>query len=142
MFVSFHQCCCCCYFLVSQVWLSKCLKVKRTYPRLLNTILAWPSTVHGTFIYRKKFKNKKNNLAKTNKISVTCLPFDTTNKPQLTLFHSMYPILSGWVNMIWRITDLERCHKVCIVLYFIWEPSNNDCLIIHSYFYFAGVLTQ
>lgn len=62
----------------------------------------------------------------------------TTN----SLFHSMYPILWGWVNMIWQITDLERCYKVCIVLYFIWELSNNDCLIIHSYFYFAGVLTQ
>ena len=46
------------------------------------------------------------------------------------------------INMISRITDLERCYKVCIVIYFIWELSNNDRLIIHSYFYFAGVLTQ
>ena len=35
--------------------------------------------------------------------------------------------------MIWRITDLGRCYKVCIVLISYESCQINDCLIMHSF---------
>ena len=40
--------------------------------------------------------------------------------------------------MIRRITDLGRFYKVYIILYFMRELPNDDCLIIHLYFYLCS----